>query len=105
MGPFYTIHNELDMSSIHSQTAEEIRSRLIGEFAPIHIEVIDDSYKHVNHSEAKTHPRAGHFHLIMQSAAFNGKSKIEQQRMVYTCLGELMTLAIHALSMDLQASH
>ena len=40
-----------------------------------------------------------HFEAIIVSAAFRGKSKIQQHQLVYMALGDRMREEIHALSM------
>ena len=75
---------------------ERIRAALTGALAPTHLNVIDDSHKHVGHEGAKD--GRGHFTVEIESAAFAGKSPIERHRMVYAALGEMMQTDIHALS-------
>lgn len=40
-----------------------------------------------------------HYEASVSSQAFKGKSRIEQHKMVYTALGDLMTSKLHALSL------
>ena len=40
-----------------------------------------------------------HFEAVIVSAAFRGKSRIQQHQLVYAALGERMRAEIHALSM------
>jgi len=40
-----------------------------------------------------------HFNAVVVCAAFEGKSMIEQHKMVYGALGDKMKVDIHALSM------
>ena len=40
-----------------------------------------------------------HFHAIIISSAFTGKSLLQRQRLVYSVLGDKMQNEIHALSM------
>lgn len=39
-----------------------------------------------------------HFEAVIVSGAFEGKSRVDQQRMVFGALGELMQGPIHALT-------
>jgi len=41
-----------------------------------------------------------HFDAVIVSAAFRGKSKVQQHQLVYRALGERMREEIHALSMQ-----
>ena len=86
-------------------TRQEIEDILRKGFAPIQLEVIDDSYAHRNHKEAREHPEAGHFKVFMKTARFDGKNAVMRHRMVYQELAELMHTKIHALSLNLLASH
>ena len=40
-----------------------------------------------------------HFEAVVVSAAFRGKTRIQQHQLVYAALGERMRAEIHALSM------
>ena len=86
----------------HEETVQQIRLRLTEAFSPIYLDINDDSHKHRHHTEAKAHPKAGHFDVTIVAPAFTGKSAIERHRMVYAALNELMP-AIHALSIDAKA--
>lgn len=76
--------------------AAEMLRRLNSALSPTSIELSDDSDKHRGHAG---HNPAGesHFTLRIESAAFDGKSRVERQRMVYKALGELMDQRVHAL--------
>ncbi|MEM9074843.1 MAG: BolA family transcriptional regulator [Myxococcota bacterium] len=39
-----------------------------------------------------------HYEAVIVSSAFDGKSRVDQQRMVFAALGELMQGPIHALT-------
>ena len=41
-----------------------------------------------------------HFAAVVESPEFAGKSMVQQHRMVYTALGELMKGPIHALKLE-----
>jgi BolA protein len=41
--------------------------------------------------------------LVIESAAFAGKSRVERQRMVYHALGDLMRERVHALQIRARA--
>ncbi len=82
--------------------AHRIRERLISELNPISLEIIDESHRHAGHAGA----RAGgetHFRVKIVAAAFQGKSRLERQRLVYATLKEEMSQQIHALSLVARA--
>ena len=61
---------------------------------PVHLEVIDDSYKHAGHGTGE----AGVYRLQIVSERFAGLGTMARHRLVYDALGDLMGPAIHALS-------
>ncbi len=77
-----------------SARIEEILRR---RFEPLHLELRDDSHKHVGHAGATS--GGGHFHVLIVADAFEGKSRLEQHRMVHAAVADLFGEAIHALGM------
>jgi BolA protein len=75
--------------------AERIRTAL-ATLAPIEVELVDESHKHVGHAGARD--GRGHYALRIVSAAFRGTGAVARHRQVYAALGELMQTDIHALS-------
>ena len=79
-------------------TAERInmiRERLEKTFSPQHLEILDESNKHVGHTSAGG---AGHFDVEIVSDAFEGRSLIQRHRLVYDAVDDIMHTEIHALS-------
>jgi len=64
--------------------------------APQHLDIHDDSAAHAGHAGAGT---GGHYDLLIVSAAFTGKNRVQRQRLVYQAVGDLMQNGIHALAM------
>jgi BolA family transcriptional regulator, general stress-responsive regulator len=81
--------------------ADEITRRVQAALAPAQLHVIDDSSKHRGHGG---HQEGIETHLTLRitAAAFDGKSRVARQRMVYDLLQDLMDNPIHALSLDLK---
>lgn len=77
--------------------ATEMRRRLDAALSPTAIELIDESELHRGHGGYNPAGES-HFRLAIESAAFNGKSRVERQRLVYSALGDLMDERVHALS-------
>lgn len=77
-------------------SVEEIRARLQQAFAPTSLEVIDEGHLHIGHAGEGT----GHFRVQIASAAFAGKARVQQHRMVYDALADLMGHGIHALAVE-----
>ncbi len=78
------------MASMPSPNA--IRSRLLAAFPDAHVEVTDLT------------GTQDHFQAVIVTRAFDGKAPLDQHRMVYAALGELMNGAIHALALKTSAT-
>lgn len=74
---------------------------------PISLEVKNDSQKHANHVEhlgGAGFTGETHYKLIMTSAAFNGKSRIDRQRLVMDLLKDEFNSGLHALEIKVKAA-
>lgn len=85
----------------NQQRIEKIREYLQKALQPNSLDVIDESHLHAGHAGAKT--GMGHFAIIISADAFLTKSRIEQHRMIYDALGNLMQTDIHALRITINA--
>jgi BolA protein len=79
--------------------SDEIRARLTAALAPEHLEIEDESAHHAGHAGARPGGES-HFRALVVAARFEGKGRVERQRMVYAALGDLMSGPIHALAMQ-----
>ena len=77
--------------------ATEMRRRLEAALSPTVLALTDDSEKHRGHGGYNPAGES-HFSLLIESAAFAGKSRVERQRMVHAALGDLLKERVHALS-------
>ena len=77
----------------------EKRIKLIREslekLSPSYVDIEDEGRLHIVHAGAKS---GGHFKLNIVSESFKDKTTIEQHRIIYKCLGDLMNTEIHAIS-------
>lgn len=82
--------------------AETMREKLTAAFSPSVLELKDESHKHEGHSG---HDGRGesHFRLTLVADAFDGKSRVERQRMVHKILAEELADRVHALALKIQA--
>jgi BolA protein len=78
--------------------AATIRCKLTDRFAPIRLEIEDESHRHVGHEGARPGGET-HFAVTIVSAAFLGHSRVARQRLVYQALAEELATRIHALSL------
>jgi BolA protein len=77
--------------------AAEITARLTTSLAPSQLDVVNDSAKHRGHM-GDDGSGESHFTVVIESAAFAGKSRLERQRMVNRALGDLMQERVHAMA-------
>ena len=80
----------------------ELESLLTHAFTPSKLEVINDSASHHGHS-GDDGSGESHFTVVIESAAFTGKSRLERQRMVNRALGDIPGERIHALAIRASA--
>jgi stress-induced morphogen len=76
------------------QTMEDrIREKLQGEFAPVHLELVNESDQHSVPRGSETH-----FKLILVSTQFEGLRTVQRQRLVYEVLKAELKGGVHALA-------
>src|SRR3546814_9889363 len=75
--------------------AREIETRLRKALAPESLQVMDDSEKHRGHAGHDARGES-HFTVKITSAAFEGRSRVERQRMVNAALSDLLAERVHA---------
>lgn len=76
-----------------------MENKLKAALNPERLEIIDNSARHAGHAGA--HPEGeSHFKLIVVSSAFEGKSRVQRQRLVYDALAEEMANHVHALELQ-----
>jgi BolA protein len=73
-----------------------MRELLSQAFAPVALDIVDDSHKHVGHAGARD--GRGHFTVAITSDAFSGMPPLARHRAVYAALGGMMDSDIHALA-------
>ena len=82
--------------------ASIIREKLTSALSPARLEIEDDSARHAgHHHEGGMDARPGgesHFNLEVVSAVFEGKGRVERQRMINGLLAEELAGPVHALS-------
>ena len=78
-------------------TIDKLKQTLQQTFEIHHLELIDESFKHAGHAEAKR-SGGGHFQLLIVSSDFTGKTLVQRHRMINDALKEQFRSVIHALS-------
>jgi BolA protein len=78
--------------------ADIIRRKLTERFAPIRLEIEDQSHRHAGHEGARPEGET-HFAVTVVSAAFIGQTRVARQRLVYEALAKELAAPVHALSL------
>ena len=79
-------------------TVDLIKSLLTEALTPERLEIADNSQAHAGHAGAQS--GGGHYHVLIVSYAFTGKSLVQRHQLIYKALGDLMKHEIHALGIE-----
>ncbi|MDP2228601.1 MAG: BolA/IbaG family iron-sulfur metabolism protein [Moraxellaceae bacterium] len=71
-----------------------IEARLREAFAPLHLDVLNESHLHSRGQET-------HYKVVLASDAFAGLRAVARHQKVYALLQDEMTLGLHALALHL----
>lgn len=77
--------------------AETMRDKLTRRFAPLRLEIVDESHRHAGHAGARPEGET-HFSLTIVAPEFAGLSRVARQRLVYQALADELATRVHALS-------
>jgi BolA family transcriptional regulator, general stress-responsive regulator len=75
-----------------------MRRKLTDRFAPIELEIVDESHRHAGHAGARPGGET-HFAVTIVSPAFTGLTRVARQRLVYQTLADELAAEVHALSL------
>jgi BolA family transcriptional regulator, general stress-responsive regulator len=78
--------------------ADTIRRKLTRRFAPVRLDIVDESQRHAGHAGARPEGET-HFAVTIVAAAFAGERRVARQRLVYDALAEELAGRVHALSL------
>ncbi|HEY9746141.1 MAG TPA: BolA family protein, partial [Oculatellaceae cyanobacterium] len=78
---------------------EKLKEKLIRELDAIHVEIIDESWKHAGHRAAPVGMEATHLSITVVSPKFIGVNLMDQHRMVHAVLKEARETHLHALQL------
>lgn len=82
--------------------AETMAKKLTARFAPIRLDIVDDSTRHAGHAGHTGGAGQGgetHFTVLLVSAVFAGLGRVDRQRLVYETLAEELKGSVHALAL------
>jgi BolA family transcriptional regulator, general stress-responsive regulator len=80
-------------------TRDLITQKLTRAFAPISLEVTDESHLHEGHAGHRPGGET-HFRVYIVANAFKGKSRIERHRMINETLMDELKGSVHALALQ-----
>jgi BolA protein len=81
------------------KVATAIDEKLRATFAPVRLAIEDESSKHRGHAGWREGGET-HFRVEIVSQAFEGKTRVARQRLVYAALKEELDAGLHALAME-----
>ena len=81
---------------------QRITTKLTQGFAPVALQVIDESHHHAGHSGARDDGES-HFRVVIVAEAFRGKSRVDQHRMINAALADELKERVHALAIQSSA--
>ena len=82
--------------------ADRIRARLTEAFAPVELEVIDESGRHKGHAGARPEGET-HFRVQIVAEAFRSKTRVDAHRMINEALATEFAGGLHALAIKAAA--
>ena len=80
------------------RVATAIEDKLTSALQPTSLRIVDESHRHAGHVGARPEGET-HFHVEIVSPVFEGKSRLERQRMAFAALAEELATDIHALTL------
>ena len=87
---------EIDLGPV----GQIMEAKLVAAFSPSILELIDESNQHHGHSGA--HPSGeSHFRVKISSAAFQGKSRVQQHRLINEALAAELKARVHAIAIEI----
>ena len=81
------------------KVATAIDEKLRATLAPVRLAIEDESSKHHGHAGWREGGET-HFRVEIVSHAFEGKTRVARQRLVYAALKEELDAGLHALAME-----
>ncbi len=81
------------------KVATAIDSKLRLAFQPVRLAIEDESSKHHGHAGWREGGET-HFRVEIVSQAFEGKTRVARQRLVYAALKDELDAGLHALAME-----
>lgn len=90
-------------ASARRTRADRIRDRLQAAFAPLLLDIVDESARHAGHAGNPDGAGETHYAVTLVSPRFAGMSRLERSRAVHAALAEEFAAGLHALHLVLRA--
>ena len=87
--------------TVMSIRADRIAARLTEAFAPVILQVVDESARHAGHAGAAPGGET-HYAVTLVAAAFEAQGRVARSRAVHAALAEEFSTGLHALSLTLR---
>jgi BolA family transcriptional regulator, general stress-responsive regulator len=93
-----------DMPSEHSRPSRTDRLRMLlsAKLPAQHVEVVDDSARHLGHAGARPEGET-HYTVLVVSSRFEGMTRLARSRLVHEILAQEFAGGMHALSLVLRS--
>src|SRR5437870_12991967 len=88
-----------DRKTDDMRVRNSIVEKLSTAFAPLRLDVVDDSHRHEGHAGHRPGGES-HFSISIVAEAFSGKSRIERHRMINEILREEFEGGVHELAIE-----
>lgn len=100
------VRNSASTHAPQGPRAIRVRDVLTQAFAPLKMDIQDESHRHAHHVAMVRGPEAGasetHFRILLVSAAFDGVGRVARHRMVNDALKAEFDTGLHALALTLR---
>ncbi|MEP3297774.1 MAG: BolA family protein [Pseudoruegeria sp.] len=80
--------------------ADEIHKRLMAEFNPQSLEILDESEQHRGHAGFQEGGQS-HFRVRISAPVFGGMSRLARHRALHAAIGQDIIGQIHALALEI----
>jgi len=84
-----------------STRADRIEAALRAAFAPLRLEVVDESHRHAGHAGARAGGQT-HYAVLLVSDSFAGQPRVARHRLVNAALAGEFDTGLHALTLTLR---
>jgi stress-induced morphogen len=81
--------------------ASRIEALLVQAFAPVRLQITDDSARHAGHAGARPEGET-HYSIILVSDRFRNLSRVARSRAVHAALAGEFATGLHALALTLR---